>query len=223
MIEQLYPCDHCGGRPTLGYSQRVVAQIGDNEFDYGRFGRQAGPPVIGDVLRRPLSAPQTEKIVCIYCAGCGMMTPWEASGDSEKAAMGRAAVVWNHRLNRPKTTTGELRDLVEKELGACDAQVVIDLMARIDGNWEECGPLLSILAKRIVDAAVVTLETWPISPVLEDAARYRKLVQLAKWVDIDGERHVQFPRIPTPKEHQDALFEDRIAFAVDAMPDRDRW
>jgi hypothetical protein len=59
--------------------------------------------------------------------------------------------------------------------------------------------------------------------VLNDAARYRKLMQLAKWVDIDGERHIQFPKIPTPREHNDMLFDDRIAAAIDGMPDRDRW
>jgi hypothetical protein len=59
--------------------------------------------------------------------------------------------------------------------------------------------------------------------VLEDAARYRKLVQLAKWVEIDGHDYVQFPKISSPSEHRDFLFEDRIAMAVDAMPDRDRW
>ena len=80
-----------------------------------------------------------------------------------------------------------------------------------------------MLAQRLVDATIATFDTWPIDPTLKDAARYRKLMQLAKWVDIDGERHIQFPKVPTPREHQDMLFEDRIAAAVDAMPDRDRW
>lgn len=224
MIEQLYPCDHCGGRPTLGYSQRVVAQIGESGFDYGRFGREAGPPVMGDTMRRPLGAPQTERLVSIHCAGCGMQTQWEpVEGGDEKAAMARCAATWNRRLNRPDVTVGELRELIEKEIGACDTQILIDLLARSDGNWEERGPIFRMLAQRLVDATVVTIDSWPIDPVLKDAARYRKLVQLVKWLDIDDERYVSFPRIPTPREHANFLFEDRIAMAIDAMPDRDRW
>lgn len=223
MIEQLYPCDHCGGRPTFGYSQRVVAQIGDSAFDYSRFGRDAGPPILGDTMRRPLGVPQTERLVCIHCAGCGIQTQWEADGGDEKAAMMRCALVWNQRLNRPKVTPGDLRDLVEKELGACDSQFILDLLARSEGEWEEIGPIFKMLAQRLVDASVVTIDSWPIDPVLMDAARYRKLVQLAKWLDIDGGRYVSFPKIPTPREHANCLFEDRIAFAVDAMPDRNRW
>jgi len=223
MIEQLYPCDHCGGRPTVGRSQRLVEQNGHPAFDFTAFGRFSGPPKLGDVLPRPLSAPVTEKLVCIYCQGCGMSTPWEPVGEDENAARNRVASIWNNRLNRPKVAPGDIRDLIEKELGAVDAQLIIDLLARNDTDWEERGPIFAMLAQRIVDARVVTLESWPIDPVLKDAARYRKLVQLARWVDIDGERCVQFPKVPSPREHQDMLFEDRIALAIDTMPDRDRW
>ncbi|REG45428.1 restriction alleviation protein Lar [Paraburkholderia sp. BL6669N2] len=223
MYEQLYPCDHCGGRGTVGFSQRVVAEIGQPGFDYGKFGREAGPPKIGDVTPRPPFAPQTEKLACVHCADCGMSTPWIPIGSDEAAALNEAARIWNRRLARPKVTEGDLRDLIEKELGACDMQMVIDMLARNADDWETRGPIFSALAQRLVDASVSTIESWPIDPVLQDAARYRKLVQLAKWVDIDGQRYVQFPKIPTPPEHDDCLFEDRIALAVDGMPDRDRW
>jgi len=223
MYEQLYPCDHCGGRGTVGFSQRVVAEIGQPGFDYGKFGRDAGPPKIGDVTPRPPFAPQTEKLACIHCADCGMSTPWVPIGSDEHAALNEAARIWNRRLARPQVTEGDLRDLIEKELGACDMQMVIDMLARNTEGWETRGPIFAMLAQRLVDASVSTIESWPIDPVLQDAARYRKLVQLAKWVDIDGERYVQFPKIPTPPEHDDCLFEDRIALAVDGMPDRDRW
>jgi hypothetical protein len=223
MYEQLYPCAHCGGRPTVGYSQRVVARVGDPEFDYSVFGKDAGPPVLGDRMRRPPSAPQTEKLVCVHCADCGITTQWEPVGESEKAALDRCGVIWNRRLDRPRVEKGDVLDLIEKELGACDIPLVLDMLARNQGDWDERGPLFGKLAQRLVDATVVTIDTWPIAPVLEDAARFRKLVQLARWVDIDGERYVQFSRIHTPKEHQDCLFEDRISLAVDSMPDRDRW
>lgn len=223
MIEQLYPCDHCSGRPTLGRSQRVVEQDGYPAFDFTAFGRFSGPPKVGDVLARPLSAPMTEKLVCIYCSGCGMSTPWEPIGADENTARDRVAKIWNQRVNRPKVIAGDIRDLIEKELGAVDAQLVIGMLARNDTDWAERGPIFAMLAQRIVDATVVTLDSWPIDPVLRDAARYRKLLQLARWVEIDGERAVQFPKVPSPREHQEMPFEDCIALAVDAMPDRNRW
>ncbi|SIT48732.1 conserved hypothetical protein [Paraburkholderia ribeironis] len=223
MYEQLYPCDHCGGRGTAGFSQRVVAEIGQAGFDYGRFGRHAGPPKIGDALTRPAYAPKTEKLACIYCADCGMTTPWIAVDNDEHAALDQCAKIWNQRLDRPKVTDGDLRDLIEKEVGACDAQMVINLLARNEGDWEARGPIFAMLAQRLVDAAISTNDCWPIQPLLNDAARYRKLMQLVKWVDIDGERYAQFPKIPTPGDHSDLVFEDRIALAVDGMPDRDRW
>ncbi|MGP8473775.1 Lar family restriction alleviation protein [Burkholderia sp. PR2] len=223
MLEQLYPCDHCGGRATIGRSQRLIDCPENRAFDFSQFGRFGGPPCLGDVLPRPPEAPLTEKLVCIHCTGCGLSTQWEPIGDDEIAAKTRCAETWNRRLSRPKAGENDLQTLVERELGACDAQLVLDLLSRAEGDWATLGPVFKMLAQRVVDAAVVTLDTWPISPVLEDAARYRKLVQLAKWVEIDGHDYVQFPKIPSPSEHMDFLFEDRIAMAVDAMPDRDRW
>lgn len=223
MIEQLYPCEHCGGRPTVGRSQRLVECDENRRFDFSQFGRFGGPPNIGDVLPRPPEAPLTEPLVCIYCTGCGMSTQWETIGDDEAAAKDRCAETWNRRLNRPKATDEDLRRLIERELGACDTQLVLDMLSRVEGDWNEIGPIFKMLAQRIVDATVVTFDTWPIAPVLEDAARYRKLVQLAKWIEVDGQDYVQFPKIHSPNEHRDFLFEDRIAIAVDAMPDRDRW
>lgn len=152
-----------------------------------------------------------------------MSTQWEAVGDDETAAKDRCAETWNRRLNRPAVTQNDLRNLIERELGACDAQLVLDMLSRANGDWPEIGPIFKMLAQRIVDATVVTFDTWPIAPVLDDSARYRKLVQLAKWIEVDGEEYVQFPKIHSPNEHRDFLFEDRIAVAVDAMPDRDRW
>lgn len=223
MIEQLYPCEHCGGRPTVGRSQRLVDCDENRRFDFSQFGRFGGPPRVGDVLPRPPDAPVTEHLVAIYCTGCGMSTQWEAIGDDETAAKDRCAETWNRRLSRPVASKDELHGLIERELGACDAQLVLDIVSRVDGDWAEIGPVVKMLAQRIVDATIVTFDTWPIAPVLEDASRYRKLVQLAKWIEVDGQDYIQFPKIHSPNGHRDFLFEDRIAIAVDAMPDRDRW
>ncbi|ABX19253.1 MULTISPECIES: Lar family restriction alleviation protein [Burkholderia cepacia complex] len=223
MIEQLYPCEHCGGRPTVGRSQRLIDCDENRRFDFSQFGRFGGPPELGDVLPRPPEAPLTEHLVCIYCTACGISTRWEAIGEDEAAAKDRCAESWNRRVARPRTTHDDLRRLIEREVGACDSQLVLDMLARVEGDWAEIGPIFKLLAQRIVDATVVTFDTWPIAPVLEDASRYRKLVQLAKWIEVDGEDYIQFPKIHSPGEHRDFLFEDRIATAVDAKPDRDRW
>lgn len=223
MYEQLYPCDHCGGRPTAGRSQRVVAQLGDDEFDYGVFGRAAGPPEIGDTMPRPPSAPQTEPIVCIYCDGCGMSTPWEPVGQDMHAALDRVGLIWNTRLNRPLTAAGDLQNLVDKELGAPDIQFVLDLLARNRDDWETRGPTFAMLAQRLVDATVVTSDSWPIEPLLRDAGRYRKLVHHAQSVSIDGERYIQFPKVHNPNRDPFVLYEAEAAAAVDGLSDRSRW
>ncbi|WP_080417750.1 Lar family restriction alleviation protein [Burkholderia ubonensis] len=186
MIEQLYPCEHCGGRPTAGRSQRLVECDENRRFDFSQFGRFGGPPRLGDVLPRPPDAPLTESLVCICCTGCGMPTQWEAVGDDETAAKDRCAETWNRRLNRPAVTQNDLRNLIERELGACDAQLVLDMLSRANGDWTEIGPIFKMLAQRIVDATVVTFDTWPIAPVLDDSAMYRKLVQLTKLIARSG-------------------------------------
>jgi hypothetical protein len=223
MYEQLIPCDHCGGRPTVGRSQRLTSLLPDPEYDHTEWGRLAGPPKIGDRLPRPPEAPETEYLVCIYCAECGMQTTWERVEPNEKTAMDRCGAIWNRRINRPETGKCELQRLVEREIGTPDIPAVLDLLSRTTGNWDEMGPMFAMIARRLVDATVVMFDSWPIDPVLNDAARYRKLMQLAKWVEMEGERYVELPRVYSPTEHDDLLFEDRIAAAIDSMPDRDRW
>ncbi|PVX85804.1 Lar family restriction alleviation protein [Paraburkholderia unamae] len=223
MYEQLIPCDHCGGRPKVGRSQRLLSKLPNPQYDYTEWGRLAGPPRIGDRMARPPEVPKTEPLVCIHCTECGMATPWEAEGRDEKAAMDRCGAVWNRRLNRPEADKSDLQRLVERELGAPDIPLVINLLSRAEGDWNELGPLFRMLAQRLVDATVTTIDSWPIDPVLNDAARFRKLAQLAKWIELEGERYVQFPEVYSPAEDQDLLFEDRIAAAIDLLPDRDRW
>ncbi|OBR54075.1 Lar family restriction alleviation protein [Paraburkholderia tropica] len=223
MYEQLVPCDHCGGRPTVGRSQRLISPCPDPIYDPSRWGRFAGPPRIGDTAMRPPEAPATEPIVCIYCGECGMQTPWEPCAEDDTGARNTVAHIWNRRLNRPEADKTDLQRLVERELGTIDIPAIIELISRLEGDWSELGPAIKMIARRLVDATVVTFDSWPIDPVLNDAARYRKLVQLTKWVDIDGERYVQFPKVYTHPEDRDRLFEDLIASAVDSLPDRDRW
>ena len=223
MYEQLIPCDHCGGRPTVGRSQRLTSFLPDPTYDCTQWGRLAGPPRIGDTLPRPPEAPKTEHLVCIYCAECGMQTPWEAIEPNERAAMNRVGELWNRRLNRPEAEITDVQRLVEREIGVPDIPAVLDLLSRTKGNWDEMGPVFAMLARRLIDATIVTFDGWPIEPVLHDAARYRKLVQLVKWIQIEGQRYAEFPRIFSPSEDGELLFEDRLAVAIDSLPDRDRW
>jgi len=223
MYEQLIPCDHCGGRPTVGRSQRLTSFLPDPAYDYTEWGRLAGPPRIGDCMPRPPEAPKTEDLVCIYCADCGMQTPWEAVEPHERAAMDRVGELWNRRVNRPEAKKTDLQRLVQREIGAPDIPAVLDLLSRTEGNWNEMGPIFAMIGRRLIDATIVTFDGWPIEPVLHDAARYRKLVQLAKWTQIEGQRYAEFPRIYSPSEDDELLFEDRLAVAIDSLPDRDRW
>lgn len=226
MTDELFPCDHCGGNFKIGWSQRVKARIGESEFDYSQFGRETeGPPIIGDTCRRPLSAPQTERLVCIYCQNedCGMQTPWEPIGDDEHAAMAKVGAVWNRRTRRPTCLDGDLLDLIRKELSAVDAPFILDLLARNSEKWEERGPQLAMAAQKIVDSKITMRDFWAIDPVLKDASRYRKLVQLVKVLYIDQITHLQFPRVVAVGSMEHHAFEDRIAASVDELPDRNRW
>jgi hypothetical protein len=68
-------------------------------------------------------------------------------------------MIWNQRVNRPKVTGGDLRDLVEKELGPVNAQLIIAMLARDDTDWAKRSLIFSMLAQRIVDATVATLDS----------------------------------------------------------------
>ena len=82
--------------------------------------------------------------------------------------------------------------------------------------------LQKMLAKKIVDSKITMSEFWPVDTVLRDAARYRKLQQLAKRIYIDGIASVQFPRIPATGGDE-GNFENSVNAAVDDLPDRNRW
>ena len=226
MTDELFPCAHCNGPFRIGYSQRVKATIGEKEFDYSRYGRNfEGPPLLGDTARRPPSAPQTERLVCIYCPDpdCGMQTPWVPVGDDEDAAMTKAGRIWNRRFNRPPATEGDLLDMVRKELSVLDSPFVMDLLARNTEDWETRGPLFSMLAQKISDSTINMSDFWPIDPILHDASRYRRLVQHVKFIYIHGVESVQFPRIPGRPNIEHCPFEKRIAAAVDDLPPRNAW
>jgi hypothetical protein len=79
-----------------------------------------------------------------------------------------------------------------------------------------------MLARKIVDSKITLSDFWPVDTVLNDAARYRKLQQLAKRIYIDGIASIQFPRIPATGGDE-GNFENSINLAVDDLPDRNRW
>jgi hypothetical protein len=224
MTDELFPCAHCGGNWAFGWSQRVIGKKSRPALDYSQIGTGAGRALImDDIEQRPPSEPPTEAVCCIVCEDCGMQTPWFPIGDDKNAALDEAGKIWNQRLNRPAATEGDLLDLVRKEISPVDAPYVLDLLARTTEDWEKRGPIFSTLAQKIVDGKITARDFWPIDPVLMDAARYRKLQQLARFVYIDGVASVQFPRIPATGGDEECPFETRVSAAVDDLPDRSRW
>ena len=224
MTDELFPCDHCGGNWAFGWSQRVIGRPSAPQLDFSKLGTGAGRALImADLEPRPPTDPPTEKVVCIVCSDCGMQTPWIPVGSDQHAALDQAGVIWNNRLNRPAATKGDILDLARKEISAVDVPYIIDVLSRTTEEWEERGPLLAMLAQKVVDSKITMRDFWPIDRVLIDSARYRKLVQLAEFVYIDGVESIQFPRIPATGGEEERSFEDQIASAVDDLPDRCRW
>ncbi|MCC8397275.1 Lar family restriction alleviation protein [Paraburkholderia sp. MMS20-SJTR3] len=222
MTDELSPCAHCGGNWAFGWSQRVIGGRIRPSTDVLQINASTAP-VMNDMEARSLSEPPTEKLCCILCEDCGMQTPWIPFTDNKHAALDEAGKIWNTRLNRPAASEGDLLDLVRKEISPIDAPYVLDLLARTAEDWEKRGPILSMLAQKIVDGKITTRDFWPIDPVLEDAARYRTLQQMARFVYIDGVASVQFPRIPATGGDEECSFETRVSAAVDDLPDRNRW
>ncbi|MBN3754288.1 hypothetical protein G3N95_15150 [Paraburkholderia sp. Tr-20389] len=224
MTDELFPCAHCGGNWAFGWSQRVINQRSRPLTDWSQVGSNAGRALIMDDFEpRPPSDRPTETVCCICCEDCGMQTPWFPIGDDKHAALEKAGKVWNERLNRPKATEGDLLDLVRKEISPVDVPYILDLLARTNEHWETRGPIFAALAQKVIDGKITARDFWPIEPVLMDAARYRTLQQLARFVYIDGVASVQFPRIPATDGDEECPFETRVSLAVDDLPDRNRW
>jgi hypothetical protein len=96
------------------------------------------------------------------------------------------------------------------------------LSCRSKDREKNQGPLFA-LAQKVMDGKITARDFWPIDPVLIDAARYRTLQRLARFVYIDDVPPVQFPRIPATGGDEERSFEDRAAAAVDDLPERSRW
>ncbi|TCK32511.1 restriction alleviation protein Lar [Paraburkholderia sp. BL8N3] len=221
MTDELFPCDHCGGGWAFGFSQRTIGRPSAPEKDFSRLDRGRAPAMHDMEARSPYDAP-TEKVCCIYCEECGMQTPWIPTGSDRHAALDKAGEIWNARTRRPKAKEGELLKLVRKEISAVDAAFLIDLLARNEEDWEKRGPVFGTIAKKIADSKITMSDYWPVDTVLNDAARYRKLQQLAKRIYIDGIASIQFPRIPATGGDE-GNFENSVNLAVDDLPDRNRW
>jgi hypothetical protein len=182
--------------------------------------------VTSGIHRQPSKAgrPRDEERVRIYCGSCGMGTDWvRVENLDELSALNRCAAVWNKRINRTPTTPGSLEELIDKEVGPLDSQYLLSLIANNTEDWPERGPVFARLALRISDAIATSRDFWPVTPVLTDASRYRKLMQQVRFVYVDGHPHLSFPTVPANPDLNDLAFEIRVADAVDNLPDRDRW
>ena len=221
MTDELFPCDHCGGAWAFGFSQRLLNRPSAPERDYFSAGPSLAPDM-NDFEARSLFAAPSEKVCCIYCEECGMQTPWIPTGNDQHAALDKAGEIWNTRMRRPKAKEGDLLKLIRKEVSAVDAAYLIDLLSRNEEDWEKRGPIFGMIAKKIADSKITMSEFWPVDTVLNDAARYRKLQQLARRIYIDGIASIQFPRIPATGGDE-GNFENSVNLAVDDLPDRNRW
>jgi hypothetical protein len=141
----------------------------------------------------------------------------------EISALNRCAGIWNKRVDRTPTTPGSLEELIDKEVGPLDSQLVLSAIANNTEDWEGRGPTFAKLAQRISDAIAISRDFWPVTPVLTDAARYRKLMQLVRFVYIDEIPHLHFPTVPANPDLNELAFEVRVADAIDNLPDRERW
>jgi hypothetical protein len=211
MYEQLLPCDHCGCIPQVGRS--VLSESP----------RSVSPDVAYSKDGSIVVSLDNER-VRISCGSCGIGTDWAIVEDlDEISALNRCAEIWNRRLNRLPTTAGSVEELIEKEVGPLDTQLLLAAIANNTEDWEHRGPIFAKLALRISDAIATSRDFWPVTPVLSDAARYRKLMQLVSFTYIDDLPNLQFPTVPVNPDLNDLAFEIRVADAIDNLPDRDRW
>jgi hypothetical protein len=125
----------------------------------------------------------------------------------------------NHNAqHRPRPA--DLEDLIDKEGGPLDSQLVLSAIANNTEDWEGRGPTF---ARRVSDAITISRDFWPVTRVLSDAARYRKLMQRVRFIYIDELPHLYFPTIPVNPDLNDLAFEIPIADAIDDLPDHQRW
>jgi hypothetical protein len=215
MFEKLYPCPCCGGVPKVGRSDQVIEEE-----------EQSGSPLrIRAIPLRLVQPPLVREVVRIVCASCGLATRWiPIENGNENAALDEAGHLWNTRTDRVPIQTGSLEDLIQNEVNSDDLSYVLALTANTDTEWETRGPILAKLAQRLIDATIVTREWWPITPTLEDACRYRKLVSHSSFKEnACGPDSVVFGPVTLSDETRTHAYEHRIAAAVDALPDRERW
>lgn len=215
MIEKLYPCPCCGGVPKSNRYSQVIEE--ENQSD--------SPLRIRAVQLRLVQPQLTRETVRIVCGSCGLATRWIAIVDAnENAALDECGRLWNTRTDRVPVQTGSLDELIENEINGDDISYFLALVARNDSEWETRGPILAKLAQRLIDAVIVEREWWPITPTLEDACRYRKLVSHARREEnADRPDAVVFPPITLANDTRTYAHEDRVAAAVDELPDRERW
>jgi hypothetical protein len=214
MIERLYPCPCCGGAPQVGHGHRVVEA---EEFPGGT--KELRPYPL-----RLVTPPVTQSLINIHCEKCLLSTPWLEIGSDESEILDMAGRQWNSRVDRVPVHPGTVEDLIEQVVGAEDISLLLALLAKNDGDWEQRGPILSAFAQRVIDATIVTREWWPITPTLEDADRYRKLISLGtvRVIPFDGEG-LSFPEIKPSADTRGFALEVRAADAIDHLPERNRW
>ncbi|CAM2158487.1 protein of unknown function (plasmid) [Pararobbsia alpina] len=163
------------------------------------------------------------KMVRLHCSVCLMTTEKIPSSPDRNAALTQLTNAWNQRPNRVPTTAGSIHELINKEIHAVDSAMVLEMIARNQEDWETRGPLLGELAAKCIDSALAYSDYWPIDAVIYDAARYRKLLKLARFFVVDGRRTLRFEPIVAAKSDSNMPFEGLANLSIDQLPDRNRW
>ena len=76
MTDELFPCDHCGGKWSFGFSQRLVGRPSAPERDFARLGNSSAPPMQDMEPRSPYDVPYAEEHPLDFLAkNAGSRTP----------------------------------------------------------------------------------------------------------------------------------------------------
>jgi hypothetical protein len=83
--------------------------------------------------------------------------------------------------------------------------------------------VLAERAAKCIDSSLAWNDYWPIDMVVNDASRFRKLLQLGSFYTIEGKRTLRFEPIDAAATDEPMTYEPAACASIDALPDRDRW
>ncbi|CAG2159725.1 hypothetical protein [Cupriavidus numazuensis] len=167
----------------------------------------------------------------VVCEECGLSTPpVDLASHDRDAAFQQLSAIWNTRVEHRPADHHTISMLARRELTSSDIPYFLNLLASTTGSWTENGPRFAAMAAALAQPGDLLAQVPEPGPVLEDAARYRKLVRRAKVIYIDGAPMVRFEHVPAlsaevAEEANEerawpfSILEEFVARAVDDLPD----